>query len=379
MRVDCDRCIAANIEIMYEMIRKTLFYMPPELAHDLALRSLCYGHALRLSERFVHPIYHPVTVMGLKFRNRVGLAAGLDKDGRCINGLLAMGFGFVEIGTVTPAPQGGNPKPRLFRLPEHRALLNRMGFNNRGMAVVAERLRVVREQRMPSDGLIGVNIGKNMETPLARAVEDYLAAFDGLHEHADYIAVNISSPNTPGLRELQEGRHLMELLGQLKRRQGEVVADGGRYVPLAAKIAPDLDNAAIATIAEVLLELGIDAVIATNTTVSRPLHGAEASRFRNEQGGISGEPLFELALKCVRQLDGALGGKIPIIGVGGIHDVTSARRMIDAGASLIQLYTGFIYQGPELVRSIACALPGDDPRELGADTDLGLAVKQSHT
>jgi dihydroorotate dehydrogenase len=345
---------------MYESLRKTLFALPAEAAHSLALRSLCYGHALRLSERFVHPIYNPVTVMGLKFRNRVGLAAGLDKDVRCANGLLAMGFGFVEIGTVTPQPQAGNPKPRLFRLPEHRALLNRMGFNNDGMVAARERLRRARAQRMPSDGLVGVNIGKNMDTPLARAVDDYLACFDCLHEFADYIAVNISSPNTPGLRELQEGRHLTELLGRIKQRQREVVAAGGRYVPVAAKIAPDLDEAAIATIAEVLLELDVDGVIATNTTVSRPLHGAEASRFRNEKGGLSGEPLFELSLKCVQHLSGVLRGRIPIIGVGGVHDVGSARRLIDAGASLVQIYTAFIYQGPDLVRRLACALPGED-------------------
>jgi dihydroorotate dehydrogenase len=344
---------------MYETIRKALFYLPAEWAHDVALRSLCYGHALRVSERVVHPIYNPVTVMGLKFRNRVGLAAGLDKDGRCIGGLLAMGFGFVEVGTVTPAPQHGNPRPRLFRLPEHRALLNRMGFNNDGVEAACQRLRKAREQREPSDGLIGVNIGKNMTTPLSRAVDDYVAAFDGLHEHADYVAVNISSPNTPGLRELQEGRHLMDLLSRLKRRQREIVAAGGRYVPLAAKIAPDLDDAALAEIADVLLDIEIDGVIATNTTVARPLHGAEASRYRNEQGGLSGEPLFELSLRCVQRLASSLGGRVPIIGVGGIHDVTSARRMIDAGASLIQIYTAFIYQGPELVRRLACALPTD--------------------
>jgi dihydroorotate dehydrogenase len=345
---------------MYETLRKALFYLPPEAAHDVALRALCYGHQLHLSQRMMHPIYHPVQAMGLKFRNRVGLAAGVDKDGRCIDGLLAMGFGFVEVGTVTPRPQAGNPKPRLFRLPEHRALLNRMGFNNGGIALARENLRAARAQRLPSDGLVGVNIGKNKDTPLGRAVDDYVEAFDALNEFADYVTVNVSSPNTPGLRELQEGRHLVELLGALKRQQRAAADRHGRYVPLAAKIAPDLDERAIDEIADVLQEVGVDGVIATNTTVQRPLHGAEASRFRNEQGGLSGEPLFELSLRCVARLARRLDGRVPIIGVGGIHDVASAKRMLDSGACLIQIYTAFIYQGPELIRRLACALPADD-------------------
>ncbi len=285
---------------MYEVFRNLLFKLPPEVSHSLALTSIDWSYRTGLTRKFIHPIYSPVQVMGLQFRNRVGLAAGLDKDGRCINGLLALGFGFIEIGTVTPYPQVGNPKPRLFRLPEHRALLNRMGFNNQGVELLRERLALALSKRRPSDGLIGVNIGKNKDTPLGRAVDDYLLAFETVQPLADYVAVNISSPNTPGLRELQEGRYLLELLQALKERQRALAASTGRYVPLAAKIAPDLDANAIAEMAEVLVESGVDGVIATNTTVTRPLHGSEASRFRNEQGGLSGDPLFELALGAVR-------------------------------------------------------------------------------
>ena len=341
---------------MYDVLRNLMFKLPPEAAHALALSTLDVAWRLGVTEHLVDPIYSPAQVMGLKFRNRVGLAAGLDKDGRCINGLLALGFGFVEIGTVTPRPQVGNPKPRLFRLPQHRALLNRMGFNNQGVDRLRQRLASALQHRMPSDGQVGVNIGKNKDTPLARAVDDYLAAFDAVQPYADYVTINISSPNTPGLRELQEGRHLEQLLRLVCERRDEL-AQLGRRVPLAAKIAPDLDAEAVAAIAEVLVASGVDGVIATNTTVERPLHGSEASRFRNEQGGLSGDPLFELALATVTQLANSLQGRLPIIAVGGIHDVASARRMIDAGASLLQIYTAFIYQGPRLVRDIARAIP----------------------
>ena len=333
-----------------------MFLLPPETAHSVALTALDVAQRTGLSQRFVHGIYQPVTAMGLKFRNRVGLAAGLDKDARCVEGMLAMGFGFVEVGTVTPRPQPGNPRPRLFRLPIEGALINRMGFNNGGAEAAAERVRAVRARLGPTAGLIGINIGKNKDTGLANAADDYLSAFDTVYDVADYVTVNISSPNTAGLRELQERDALRALLTSLKRRQMELHARRGRYVPLAAKIAPDLTHDAIATFAEVLLDVGIDGCIATNTTITRPI--PPTTEHCHETGGLSGRPLNELAVLCVARLAQSLGGRIPIIGVGGIHDVAGARRFIDAGASLVQIYTGFIYEGPELVRDLARALGG---------------------
>jgi dihydroorotate dehydrogenase len=331
-----------------------MFLLPPETAHAVALTALDVAQRTGLSQRFVHGVYQPVTAMGLKFRNRVGLAAGLDKDARCVEGMLAMGFGFVEVGTVTPRPQPGNPRPRLFRLPSEGALINRMGFNNGGATAAAERVRLARQRLGPTSGLIGINIGKNKDTELARAADDYLAAFDVVYDAADYVTVNISSPNTAGLRELQESEALRALLTTLKRRQAELHAQRGRYVPLAAKIAPDLTPEAIAAVAAVLLDVGVDGCIATNTTISRPI--PPTARHCDESGGLSGAPLNDLAVACVARLAQSLDGRIPIIGVGGIHDVASARRFIDAGATLVQIYTGFIYEGPELVRDLARAL-----------------------
>jgi dihydroorotate dehydrogenase len=338
---------------MYQTLRNLLFLLPPEMSHDIALTALQIAARTGLSQRFVHGIYQPVTVMGLKFRNGVGLAAGLDKDARCIEGLLAMGFGFVEVGTVTPRPQPGNPRPRLFRLPDEAALINRMGFNNGGAFAAAERVSHARQRLGPTAGLIGINIGKNKDTPLHDAAADYLLGLETVYDVADYVTVNVSSPNTAGLRELQKSDALRGLLTAIKRRQTELAAQRGRYVPLAAKLAPDLDDAEVAAIAGVLLDVGMDGCIATNTTISRPL--PLATRYRDESGGLSGVPLNELAVSCVARLARALDGRIPIIGVGGICDVASARRFIDAGASLVQLYTGFIYQGPALVRDLARA------------------------
>jgi len=339
---------------VYQTLRKWMFLLPPETAHAVALTALDVAQRTGLSQRFVHGVYQPVTAMGLKFRNRVGLAAGLDKDARCVEGMLAMGFGFVEVGTVTPRPQPGNPRPRLFRLPSEGALINRMGFNNGGATAAAERVRLARQRLGPTSGLIGINIGKNKDTELARAADDYLAAFDVVYDAADYVTVNISSPNTAGLRELQESEALRALLTTLKRRQAELHAQRGRYVPLAAKIAPDLTPEAIAAVAAVLLDVGVDGCIATNTTISRPI--PPTARHCDESGGLSGAPLNDLAVACVARLAQSLDGRIPIIGVGGIHDVASARRFIDAGATLVQIYTGFIYEGPELVRDLARAL-----------------------
>jgi len=340
---------------MYRQLRDGLFLLPPELSHEVALHALCIGERCGLSARLVHPIYHPFTVMGLKFRNRVGLAAGLDKDARCVPGLFAMGFGFVEVGTVTPRPQPGNPRPRLFRLPEQRALINRMGFNNAGAARMAERLVRARRALDAPGTVVGVNIGKNKDTPPERAADDYLACLDALHPHADYVTLNVSSPNTPGLRDLQEARALGGLLASVVAKRDEIARGTGRRVPLAAKLAPDLDDEALRGIARVVIDSGIDAVIATNTTISRPLPPSAVGA--GEAGGLSGAPLAALSRRCVATLADALRGRLPIIAVGGIGDVASACAAVEAGASLVQIYTAFIYQGPTVVRDIARALP----------------------
>ena len=340
--------------VLYQTLRQLLFLLPPETAHAFTLLALRVAQRTGLSQRLVHGIYQPATVMGLKFRNRVGLAAGLDKDARCVEGLLAMGFGFIEVGTVTPKAQRGNPRPRLFRLPNERALINRMGFNNDGASVAAERIRRARTRLGPTAGLIGVNIGKNKDTEFANATDDYLQGLEAVYDVADYVTVNVSSPNTAGLRELQQSATLRALLTDLKRRRSDQHAARGRYVPLVAKLAPDLTDAEIESIADVLLDVGIDGCVATNTTIARPLWAQTPQRA--ESGGLSGMPLHELAVACVARLARALDGRVPIIGVGGIHDVATARRFFDAGASLVQVYTGFVYEGPQLVRDIARAL-----------------------
>ena len=342
--------------VVYRTLRDLLFLLPPELSHHAALLGLRWGERTGISQRVVHGIYQPVSAMGLKFRNRIGLAAGLDKDARCIEGLLAMGFGFVEVGTLTPRAQSGNPRPRLFRLVDDEALINRMGFNNGGVAAAVARIRASRQRLGPTAGLIGVNIGKNKDTANADAASDYLLGLEAAYDVADYITINISSPNTAGLRDLQEGPALEALLTTLIRRRNELRVERGRNVPLAAKIAPDLSDDAIDAVAQVLLDVGIDGCIATNTTVSRPV--PETTTERGETGGLSGKPLNALSVHCVERLAASLGGRIPIIGVGGIHDVASARRFIEAGATLVQVYTGFIYHGPDLVRDLARALGG---------------------
>jgi dihydroorotate dehydrogenase len=285
----------------------------------------------------------PVKVMGIDFPNAVGLAAGLDKDGAHVNALAALGFGFVEIGTVTPRPQPGNPQPRLFRLPQAQAIINRMGFNNLG---VDNLVRNVAASRFT--GVLGINIGKNKDTPNEHAVDDYLACLDKVYAHASYVTVNISSPNTQNLRELQRDEALDALLSAIKLRQSELAQQHGRYVPVALKIAPDLDDAQVAAIAALLMMHRIDAVIATNTTIARDavagLPNAE------EAGGLSGAPVRAASTRVIRELARHLAGEVPIIGVGGILSGDDAREKIDAGASLVQLYSGLIYRGPELVR-----------------------------
>lgn len=287
--------------------------------------------------------YFPLTVMGLNFPNPVGLAAGLDKNGDYFNALGALGFGFIEVGTVTPRPQPGNDPPRMFRLVEHNAIINRMGFNNKGVDYLAEKVKKRRYK-----GILGINIGKNKTTPESDALADYLYCMDAIYELADYIAVNVSSPNTPGLRDLQFGDNLKRLLTGLKDRQKALHEASGKYVPLVVKIAPDITDEEVYRIGDCLLETEMDGVIATNTTVSRD--GVQHSALAKEAGGLSGQPLQARSTQVVRVLARRLNRELPIIGVGGIMGGADVKAKITAGASLVQLYSGFIYRGPALVR-----------------------------
>jgi dihydroorotate dehydrogenase len=291
----------------------------------------------------------PVTVMGIKFPNSVGLAAGLDKNGECINAFAAMGFGFVEVGTVTPRPQAGNDKPRIFRLPKANAVINRMGFNNKGVDFLVSQVQAANFK-----GVLGINIGKNKDTPEENAKDDYIHCMRKVYDFATYITVNISSPNTPGLRSLQYGDALDELLVALKSEQKVLSEKYGKYVPVAVKIAPDLTAEEVKSIAKSLIDNEIDGVIATNTTLSR--EGVEGLEFANEQGGLSGQPVKEKSTLVIKLLSEALDNKLPIIGVGGIASSDDANEKLQAGASLVQVYTGFIYQGPELVKEIVNGL-----------------------
>ena len=287
--------------------------------------------------------------MGLDFPNPIGMAAGLDKDGEHIDALAALGFGFIEIGTVTPRPQPGNPKPRLFRLPQAEAIINRMGFNNQGIDRLLANVRQA-EYR----GILGINIGKNFSTPVENAAEDYLVCLRKAYRYAGYIAVNISSPNTPHLRQLQNAEELSELLYLLKLNQQKLADEHGKYTPLAVKIAPDLEPAQIDAIAALLMKHQVDGVIATNTTLSRS--GVETLRHGDEVGGMSGAPLRQRSTAVIRRLHAALQGALPIIGVGGIMSAADAKEKMEAGASLIQIYSGLIYRGPALVGEIAQTL-----------------------
>lgn len=337
----------------YALARPFLFGLDPEHAHELTLAALARTQRTPLSCVYGESrVDDPVTVAGLRFPNRVGLAAGLDKNGRCIDGLAAMGFGFIEVGTVTPKPQPGNPKPRMFRLPQADALINRLGFNNDGLDTFIANVRQARFRS--SGGILGLNIGKNANTPIERAVDDYLIGLDGVFPHADYVTVNISSPNTQNLRALQSDQALDDLLGALQARRQALVHAQGRSVPMFVKIAPDLDESQIDVIAATLQRHGIDGVIATNTTIAREAvahlpHGQEA-------GGLSGRPVFEASNRVIAALRAALGPGYPIIGVGGVMSGEDARAKLAAGADLVQIYTGLIYRGPGLVREAALAL-----------------------
>lgn len=334
---------------MYSLARSLLFRLDAETAHGVALKGLDLAGRLGLAARLGgERVEDPVELMGVRFPNRVGLAAGLDKNADHLDALGALGFGFVEVGTVTPRPQSGNPRPRLFRLPEAGAIINRMGFNNAGVDHLVARVRASR-----FDGVIGINIGKNLTTPVERAVDDYLACLEKVHPHAHYITVNISSPNTPGLRNLQFGDHLDGLLSALREAGSRLDRDSGRRVPLAVKIAPDMDAEEVGLVSQCLAANDIDAVIATNTTVSR--EAVTGLDHADEQGGLSGRPVFEPSNRVIRELRRRLP-VMPIIGVGGIDSGAAALAKREAGADLVQLYSGFIYRGPVLVGECGRAL-----------------------
>lgn len=332
--------------MLYRLARAGFFQLDAEKAHDLAIQNFkrFTGTPLDLFYRQQLP-HRPVECMGLTFRNPVGLAAGLDKNGECIEAFDAMGFGFVEVGTVTPRPQSGNDKPRLFRLVNAEGIINRMGFNNEGVDYLIENVK-----KAKYSCILGINIGKNKDTPIEKGVEDYLICMDKVYEYAGYIAVNISSPNTPGLRSLQYGEALDELLSALKRKQQELAEKYSKYVPLTLKIAPDLTDEEIKQICQSLIKNKIDGVIATNTTLDRNI--VEGMKYANEAGGLSGRPLQSRSTEVVRLLHQELQGDIPIIGVGGIDSFVAAKEKMMAGANLVQVYSGFIYHGPGLVRDI---------------------------
>ena len=339
---------------MYTLARDLLFKLAPETSHDLSIDLIGAGGRLGLNGLLCKaPASLPVRVMGLEFANPVGLAAGLDKNGDAIDGFAQLGFGFIEIGTVTPRAQPGNPKPRLFRLPEAQGIINRMGFNNLGVDHLLARVQAARYR-----GVLGINIGKNFDTPVERAVDDYLIGLDKVYAHASYVTVNVSSPNTPGLRSLQFGDSLRQLLEALRQRQEDLAVVHGKRVPLAIKIAPDMTDEETVDVARALLDTGMDAVIATNTTLSR--EGVEGLQYADEAGGLSGAPVRDKSTHTVRVLAGELQGRLPIIAVGGITEGQHAADKIAAGASLVQIYSGFIYQGPALIRQAvdaSAALP----------------------
>ncbi|WP_459205166.1 quinone-dependent dihydroorotate dehydrogenase [Pseudomonas sp. MLB6B] len=335
---------------MYNLARQLLFKLSPETSHDLSLDLIGAGGRLGLNAKLCkQPVAAPVQVMGLNFPNPVGLAAGLDKNATAIDGFAQLGFGFVEVGTVTPRPQPGNPKPRLFRLPEANAIINRMGFNNLGVDHLLGRVRAAHYR-----GVLGINIGKNFDTPVERAQDDYLLCLEKVYADASYITVNVSSPNTPGLRTLQFGDSLKQLLDALAARREQLAIQHGKRVPLAIKIAPDMSDEETALVAAALVASGMDAVIATNTTLSR--EGVEGLPNAGEAGGLSGAPVLDKSTHTVKVLAGELGGKLQIIAAGGITEGRHAAQKIEAGASLVQIYSGFIYKGPALIREAVDAI-----------------------
>ncbi|WP_168396465.1 quinone-dependent dihydroorotate dehydrogenase [Acinetobacter indicus] len=333
--------------MLYSLARPLLFSLAPERAHELTLSLLKSGHKMGLMRQQVAA--KPVTCMGIEFPNPVGLAAGLDKNGAYIDALAALGFGFIEIGTITPRPQAGNLHPRLFRLPQAKAIINRMGFNNDGVDKLIENVKAAKFK-----GVLGINIGKNADTPVEKAVDDYLICLEKVYNYASYITVNISSPNTKNLRSLQSGDALTELLQTLKQRQLALAEEHQHYVPLVLKVAPDLEPSDIEFIAQQLLQFKIDGLIVTNTTLSR--EGVENLPHGDEAGGLSGAPVFEKSTACLAAFAKTLEGKIPLIGVGGILSGEQAVAKRNAGATLVQVYSGLVYTGPELVKDCVDAL-----------------------
>lgn len=332
-----------GLVMLYTLAKSLMFSMDAERSHEIALSAMNVSAALGLPALMgAEKLEVPTEVMGIRFPNSVGLAAGLDKNGSAIDGLAAMGFGFIEVGTVTPRPQLGNPKPRLFRIPEHQAIINRMGFNNLGVDALLTNI-----DRARYKGVLGINIGKNKDTPNEQANDDYIYCLRKVYSRASYVAVNISSPNTPGLRTLQFGDSLNTLLEALKNEQAKQANLHDRYVPIAVKIAPDMTDEEIEMVAESLKTYEMDGVIATNTTLSR--EGVEDSVLQREAGGLSGAPVRNKSTKVIRSLSKALDGALPIIGVGGITEGFDAAEKIEAGASLVQVYSGFIYKGPTLI------------------------------
>jgi dihydroorotate dehydrogenase len=340
-------------KFLYALTRPLLFSLDPETAHNLTLPALQRAAQVGLLRHYAKPADSPVKVMGITFPNAVGLAAGLDKDGAYIDGLATLGFGFIEIGTVTPRAQPGNPLPRMFRLPQAQALINRMGFNNHGVDAFVKNVQASRFYQNKI-GILGLNIGKNADTPMERALDDYVHCLKKVYPYASYVTVNISSPNTKNLRQLQDASELDVLLSGLKRTQAELTDQYQRHVPIALKIAPDLDAEQIKTIADALIRHRIEAVIATNTTISRT--AVQGMQYAEEIGGLSGAPVFDTSNHVIACLKKELGNDIPIIGVGGILSGTDAKAKIAAGAALVQLYTGLIYRGPALIKECAAAL-----------------------
>jgi dihydroorotate dehydrogenase len=342
-------------KFLYALARPLLFSLDPEEAHNLTLPALRRAAGLGMTRLLRRPLPDPRTVMGITFPNPVGLAAGLDKDGAYIDGLAALGFGFIEIGTVTPRAQPGNPKPRMFRLPQANAIINRMGFNNGGVDAFVRNVQASRFYRN-REGVLGLNIGKNADTPIERAADDYLICLEKVYPYASYVTVNISSPNTKNLRQLQGASELDALLSTLKEAQQRLADKHKRYVPIALKIAPDVDGEQVKNIADALLRHRFDAVIATNTTITRD--AVKGMAHAEEAGGLSGAPVFDASNQVIRALKAELGDTVPIIGVGGILSGADARAKIEAGAKLVQLYSGLIYRGPALIRECADALRG---------------------